>query len=290
MVTLGKAAAILAILAAGQASAQPPAESVSLTLPADAFKLSRSVHTQLAAIPANDPVESVSIDLDLRPLAIRRPHALPPSSALTARLQQTLTPELAKNFDLFLYVSKAARGPIAQHMYVFRRRTNGAFDLLHDWPVSTGRERVERNALGVQRFTATPPGYYELDPQRVFADYHSVSWDEPMPHAMFFDAWHKGARVGLAIHAADDGGVEALGARASAGCVRLSPEHARDLFQLVNAQYRGRVPLLAYDRETRSTRRDGALMRNARGELEFRKGYRVLVVIEDFGGKEIATQ
>lgn len=286
MVNLGQAAAILAVLTAGQASAKPPVQSISLTLPADAFKLSGAVQTQLAAIPANVPVESVSLDLDLRPLSMPRA----PSSALTARLQQTLTPELAKNFDLFLYVSKAARGPIAQHMYVFRRRMNGAFDLLHDWPVSTGRERVERNALGIQRFTATPPGYYELDPQRVFADYHSVSWDEPMPHAMFFDAWHNGARVGLAIHAADDAGIEALGGRASAGCVRLSPEHARVLFQLVNAQYRGRVPRMAYDSATRSTRRDGALMRDEQGGLQFREGYRVLVVIEDFGGKDIATQ
>ncbi len=239
MKKLGKAVAISAMLLAGQASAAPVAESVSLTLPADAFKLTHSVRTQLAAIPANIAVESVSIELDLRPLPAPPNRAPKPSSTLTARLQQTLTPELAKNFDLFLYVSKASHGPIAQHMYVFRRRMNGAFDLLHDWPVSTGRERVERNALGIQRFTATPPGYYELDPQRVFADYRSVSWDEPMPHAMFFDAWHKGERVGLAIHAADDDGVEALGARASAGCVRLSPDHARDLFQLVNAQYRG---------------------------------------------------
>lgn len=290
MVNLGKAAAVLAVLIAGQASAKPPAESVSLTLPANAFKLAGPVHTQLAAIPANVPVESVSLELDLRPLSGPPVQAAPPSSTLTARLQQTLTPELARNFDLFLYVSKAAHGPIAQRMYVFRRRTNGSFDLLHDWPVSTGRERVERNALGIQRFTATPPGYYELDPQRIYAQYRSVSWDEPMPHAMFFDAWHKGARVGLAIHGADDDGIEALGARASAGCVRLSPEHARALFQLVNADYRGPVPLLAYDRTTRSTRRDGALMRGERGELQFRKGYRVLVIIEDFGGKDIATQ
>jgi lipoprotein-anchoring transpeptidase ErfK/SrfK len=289
MTKRASAVAILAMLAAGQASAAPPAETVSLTLPADAFKLTRSVHTQLAATASNIAVESVSIELDLRPLPALRKPALPPSATLTARLQQTLTPELAKNFDLFLYVSKAARGPIAQHMYVFRRRMNGAFDLLHDWPVSTGREKVENNALGITRFTATPPGYYELDPLRIFAEYHSVSWDEPMPHAMFFDAWHKGARVGLAIHAADNDGIDALGARASAGCVRLSPEHAQALFQLVNAEYRGAVPQLAYDRATQSTRRDGALMRDAHGQLQFRKGYRVLVIIEDFGGKEIAT-
>jgi hypothetical protein len=279
---LGIAAGTVALWLTGQASAAPPAETVSLTLPGDVFKLSHSARMQAAGVSATS--REASLELDLR----RLPQKPPPEGFGVKRLRETLAPELAKNFDLFLYVSKAAHGPHAQHMYVLRKRTNGILELLHDWPVSTGRERVERNAQGVVRFTSTLPGYYELDPDRIFANYRSATWDEAMPHAMFFDAWYKGARVGLAIHATEDD--ENLGTRASAGCVRLSPSHARELFQLVNEDYRGRVPRMAYDSRTQSTRRDGTLMRDAEGKLKFREGYRVLVIIENFGGTQIATQ
>ena len=153
-----------------------------------------------------------------------------------------------------------------------------------------GAERVEKNAFGRRAFTVTPPGYYELDPDRLYVDYYSEAWDGPMAHAMFFDAWRKGARVGLAIHAAHDEGIDRLGSRASAGCVRLSPANARALFKLVKNEYRGDVPRLAYDPQTQSTRRDGLLMRDGHGRLQFKKGYRVLVVVEDFGGDQIAMQ
>lgn len=276
---MGRAAAISAALMAlaGQASAAPT-QTVSLTLPRDEFK-----SAQAGAIPANAAVEKVSLEIDLS--SFSKPHIEPFS---VKHLRQMLTPELAKNFDLFLYVSKAAHGPYAQRMYVLRKDAKGKFALLHDWQVSTGRERSERNALGVERFTATLSGYYELDPDRMFADYRSMTWNEAMPHAMFFDAWYKGARVGLAIHATDE--KENLGTRASAGCVRLSPSNARNLFQLISANYRGDVPRMAYDSETKSTRRDGALMRDTSGKLAFHAGYRVLVIIENFGGAEVATQ
>jgi hypothetical protein len=272
----------VALSLTGQASAMPSARSVSLTLPPNAFKLSHSVRVQAAGTSV--VAGEISLELDLR----RLPQLRPPEGFAVKRLRETLAPELAKNFDLFLYVSKAAHGPHAQHMYVLRKRKNGSFDLLHDWPVSTGRERVERNVRGDIRFTSTLSGYYELDPARLFADYHSATWDEAMPHAMFFDAWYKGARVGLAIHATDEDA--RLGSRASAGCVRLSPSNARELFRLVKEEYRGNVPRMAYDSRTHSTRRDGALMRDADGRLQYRKGYRVLVIIDNFGGTEIATQ
>ena len=277
----GVAAGILVFSLMGRASAAPPAV-VSLTLPPNAFKLSHSVRMQAAGTSVI--AHEVSLELDLR----RLPQKTAYESFGVKRLRETLAPELAQNFDLFLYISKAAHGPHAQHMYVLRRRTNGAFELLHDWPVSTGRERVERNARGAIRFTSTLPGYYELDPDRIFADYRSATWDEAMPHAMFFDAWYKGARVGIAIHATDENG--RLGSRASAGCVRLSSSNARELFRLVNEDYRGKVPRMAFDDRTQSTRRDGTLMRDTNGKLKFREGYRVLVIIENFGGTQIAMQ
>ena len=47
---------------------------------------------------------------------------------------------------------------------------------------------------------------------------------------------------------------------------------------------------MAFDSRTQSTRRDGTLMRSADGKLKFREGYRVLVIVEDFGGTQVATQ
>ena len=53
--------------------------------------------------------------------------------------------------------------------------------------------------------TPSPPrprGYYELDPGRMYARYHSHAWDQSMPYAMFFNWEHQGEQTGLAIHAA----------------------------------------------------------------------------------------
>src|SRR5579871_2610711 len=71
-------------------------------------------------------------------------------AAVAERLQSGLGRELYADFDLFLYVSKAASGPLAQRMYVFDKQPNGALDLLYDWPVSTGRDRTEPNSEGLE--------------------------------------------------------------------------------------------------------------------------------------------
>lgn len=280
MIWAGRFAAICVAFLSASAGRPDCATSTSLDLPREAFK---SPVVESGAMQANVALSEVSLELDLS-----RFRTSSAESFVIAHLRRMLTPELERNFDLFLYISKATSGPYAQRMHVVRKAPNGPFRLIRNWPVSTGRERLERNALGVERFTSTLPGYYELDPERMFANYHSIRWDEPMPYAMFFDAVYKGERVGLAIHATDE--KENLGSRASAGCVRLSLADARELFQMIAANYGGDVPLMAYDSQTKTTRRDGSLMRDAQGKLVFRKGYRVLVIIENFGGAEIAMQ
>ncbi|MBO0719081.1 MAG: L,D-transpeptidase family protein [Rhizobiales bacterium] len=81
------------------------------------------------------------------------------------------------------------------------------------WPVSTGRPGYD-----------TPSGNYK--PNRMDADHYSQEWDNaPMPHAIFFDL------DGHAIHGFFD--VKHLGRAVSHGCVRLSPDHAQTLFNLV---------------------------------------------------------
>lgn len=205
------------------------------------------------------------------------------------RLKAGLNQDMLNNFDLFLYVSKASRGPLAQRLYVFRKESGEDLALVYDWAASTGREKLEVSPRGRKAFTATPRGYYQIDPQRMYRSYHSYNWDQPMPHAMFFDWERKGRQTGLAIHATAAQSLEKLGQRASAGCVHLAPENAETLFNLIRDEYRGQAPRFAYNAETRTMRNDGAFMRDRKGRLKMADGYRVLVFIEDYGGKNVVA-
>jgi lipoprotein-anchoring transpeptidase ErfK/SrfK len=201
-----------------------------------------------------------------------------------AHLASVLTPEMRDHFDLFIFVSKAANGPSAQRAYVFRKE-HGALRLLYDWAASTGRERAETSPRGARTVTATPAGFYQLDPGRMYRKYRSYSWDQDMPYAMFFNHQRQGLPTGLAIHAATGDDIARLGARASAGCVHLSPQNARILFDLVTSQYRGRVPRFSIDgNDTMSTK--GSFARKSDGSLRMTEGYRVLVDIENYSGSD----
>ena len=155
------------------------------------------------------------------------------------RMKDNLTGEMLANFELFLYVSKADTGPWAQHMYVFQKQAGGDLALLYNWPVSTGRERIELDSSGRRMATFTPQGYYELDPKRSYVRYHSTEWNQPMPYSLFFNWIRDGNETGFAIHAATGQDIALLGSRASAGCVHLAPDNARLLFGLIRAHYRG---------------------------------------------------
>jgi hypothetical protein len=205
------------------------------------------------------------------------------------RLMTGLTPEMAQNFDLFLYVSKAERGPLAQRLYVFRKEA-GTLKLLYDWAASTGREQDEISPRGRHSFTSTPKGFYELDPVRMYRRYHSYSWDQDMPHAMFFNWERQGVATGLAIHSASGDDIAKLGKRASAGCVHLSPENAETLFNLIKSDYRGQVPRFAYNGETQTMSNTGAFAHRRDGSLKMADGYRVLVNIEDYSGNAITAR
>ena len=209
--------------------------------------------------------------------------------AASMRLKAGLSPDMLNNFDLFLYVSKAASGPLAQRMYVFKKTQGDTLTLAYDWAASTGREKSETNARGRPSFTATPAGYYQLDPARMYRRYRSYSWDQPMPNAMFFNWERRGLQTGLAIHAASGENVAKLGTRNSAGCIHLSPENAETLQTLIRANYRGKVPRFAYNAATRTMSNKGALMYGRDGSLRMTDGYRVLIFIEDYGGKDMVA-
>jgi hypothetical protein len=209
------------------------------------------------------------------------------AEAAALRLKSTLTPEMLQNFDLFLYVSKADHGPLAQRMVVFRKSRQGNLGLLYDWAASTGREQSEVSPRGKSTFTATPTGFYELDPERMYRRYHSYSWDQDMPHAMFFNWERQGLQTGLAIHSATGDDIARLGSRASAGCVHLSPENAATLYDLIRGDYRGDVPRFAYNYDTDTMSNRGDFMHRRDGSLKMKDGYRVLVEIEDVGGEKL---
>ncbi len=219
------------------------------------------------------------------------PDLTPPparSQLVQARLKERLGPDMLSHFDLFLYVSKSASGPLAQRMYVFRKQQDG-LKLAYEWTASTGREKVEVNARGRIVITATPIGYYQLDPQRMYPRYRSASWDQEMGNTMFFDWERTGSQTGLAIHAAAPADIAKLGSRASGGCVHLAPDNAAALYDLIQQNYRGPVPRFAYDAETRTSSNRGDFMRDASGGVKLRDGYRVLVVLEDYSGEAAAV-
>lgn len=83
----------------------------------------------------------------------------------------------------------------------------------YTWPVSTGRPGYN-----------TPSGTFT--PGSMNKMWHSRQWDNaPMPHAIFF------TKRGHAIHGSYD--VKHLGKPASHGCVRISPQNATKLYDLV---------------------------------------------------------
>ena len=82
----------------------------------------------------------------------------------------------------------------------------------HRWDVSSGRRGYN-----------TPPGRYQ--PTRMYKRYFSRKYDNaPMPFSIFFHG-------GYAIHGTSD--LRNLGRVASHGCIRLHPENAAALFDLV---------------------------------------------------------
>ncbi len=86
---------------------------------------------------------------------------------------------------------------------------------LYSWHVSTGR-----------RGFGTPAGVFH--PQRMAARWFStVYYNAPMPHAIIFYG-------GFAIHGSYD--IARLGGPASHGCIRLHPNDAAILFDLVHRQ------------------------------------------------------
>ncbi len=87
--------------------------------------------------------------------------------------------------------------------------------LLYTWPVSTAKAGK-----------ITPAGTFE--PEFLSKNHRSRRYNNaPMPYAIFYDG-------NYAIHGTDQ--IKRLGKPASHGCVRLHPDNAKILFQMVKAE------------------------------------------------------
>ncbi len=123
---------------------------------------------------------------------------------------------------LALALALASASPAAAAIVVNIDKTTQSMTVTVDgapryvWPVSTGKPGYD-----------TPSGVFK--PNRMDADHLSQEWDNaPMPHTIFFDLH------GHAIHGFLD--TRRIGSAASHGCVRLAPQNATILYNLVEAQ------------------------------------------------------
>lgn len=234
----------------------------------------------VSAVRAAQAAPAVLQNAEAQPAVETAPAA--EDSDPAARLLARTPDEIEGYFDLYLYVSKAEAGPIAQHMFVYQRDAAGQLALIYDWPVSTGREKRERTPSGRKTYTHTPEGIFKLDPNRFHKLWKSRAWNADMPWTMFFDLIENGGMSGLAIYAAGRGKISQLGRRASGGCIRLAPENAEFLFKLIQKNYAGLVPVLAMEGDTTSL--VGTPQRLDDGSIVLTYGYRVLMHIEDYPG------
>ena len=93
------------------------------------------------------------------------------------------------------------------------------------WRVSTARQGY-----------ITPPGSYR--PQMMARRWFSrLYYNSPMPYSIFF-------RGGYAIHGTYE--ISRLGGPASHGCVRLDPDHAAILFDLVEREGMSRTTIVVH--------------------------------------------
>jgi len=236
----------------------------------------------LAALPGTSPLSSISAAVDpTLPHLLHVAETAPaqPGNDVADHVRAVVPSALFGYFDLYLYVSKAAAGPWAQHMYVFRRTGGDGLQFEQSFPVSTGREMQEKY------FTSTPAGLFELDPGRFDRVHFSHRWhNAPMPWAMFLDYTIRSRPTGIALHSAT-GHLAELGHRASGGCVRMPPEKAEELFERIQSAESGLVPVFAMNGTT--TDKTGRIALDADGAPMVVQGYKVLLIIEDEPGAPV---
>ncbi len=120
---------------------------------------------------------------------------------------------------LFVFISAAQ--PVDAEILVQVERSSQTMEVSVD-----GMQRYSWRISTARRGYITPPGTYH--PQSMAARWFSRKYyNSPMPHAIFFHG-------GYAIHGTYE--ISQLGGPASHGCVRLDPDNAATLFELVKQE------------------------------------------------------
>lgn len=180
-----------------------------------------------------------------------------------------------------IVINKAAK---AQTLRLYTNR-----QLILTTKVSTGREDVEyispvagflrrfgnKKGTTESHWRHTTRGFYTV--KRVEnADYRSGESKFQMPYAMFFNDLR-----GLAVHqvppdlnGGEAAGEAALGHRASSGCVRVHKDVVVTIHDAVVGGDRGQIPIL--------DSRTGAPVLDAGGKVTYDKGYRTIVIVEEY--------
>ena len=99
-------------------------------------------------------------------------------------------------------------------------------ELVHTWAVSTGKH-----------YDWTPPGTFGVQSMKVM-HYSTKYSNAPMPHSIFFNG-------DIAAHGTTE--IGQLGKMASKGCVRLHPDNAKILFDLVRANGLANTTIIVQD-------------------------------------------
>lgn len=161
--------------------------------------------------------------------------------------------EAMAQYPVIIYVNKSIDAKWSQKIIVFKKGRQ----LLAD-RVSTGREQFE-----AERFSETPTGFYT--PQYLSKDHVASKSGIEMPYSIFFNG-------NIALHQAVGKGISQLGRRASSGCVRLSPNLAPFIFNLVNELGTGDMPEIDVK---------GNVSRNSDGSLRRVQRYMALVIVDN---------
>lgn len=166
--------------------------------------------------------------------------------------------DIYREYAIVLTINKAAKGPTAQHMIVME---NGV--QTYDWLVSTGREQYEKAKSFRWYHTVTPVGTFA--PYALIRDHYSQTWKAHMEYAAFF-------RGGVAVHATTPDHYKQLGTRASGGCVRLHKDNAKLIYEKIQAQGQGLVPLFTTS---------GRVARDVNGRPIRVMGWKTLIIVEN---------
>jgi lipoprotein-anchoring transpeptidase ErfK/SrfK len=170
--------------------------------------------SEAQAIANRVEVADETLDEGLTPDELAQEFQVPSANYFSAKLNYTNR--------LFILVNKADFGtsPTAQTMQVYLDN-----QLIHTFPVSTGREKDEIAKSGRAYHSGTPTGDFRIQSRE--RNHYSTTWLAPMAYSQFFVG-------GIAIHATVPSHYAALGHRDSGGCVRLQLENAKIMWDLVD--------------------------------------------------------